>query len=462
MDIDGNPHPTYHQEAIIRLFRPVQLAGPVHSTEESEDYDEYMKNRIARLKERTRCTLSRAVRGVGAFERRLQANTDPQQSTSSSNTLQSNSNFLQSTTNTPQATSVAHTSQDTSTSSTLQISNFPQDTNTNSNSLQISNFLQETNTSSNSLQKDTSASQVPSSTCINQLLPLPSEDKTMTSLPSSIGSGTTIGSSSHVITPANTHDDTADAGTDLEHQSSSAHYHFKVDTTIVNGNTSKQVGIENEASQSSDVGSSGILELMEDEDELMDTVNAAPNAASDIDGVEREASVARDGDGVECEASVARNGVERVASVARDGAVSDGVEREDSVARDGVEREDSVARDGVEREASVARDGVEREASVARVGAVGDGVERVAGVAGRENIQAMLSSLVYSMGLGELENKEAISLWLNRTIIPRLDSAQQGTSLAKRWQLYEKEQTHYQDMQDKGRGVAPPKVSYTL
>ncbi len=146
----------------------------------------------------------------------------------------------------------------------------------------------------------------------------------MTSLPSSIGSGTTIGSSSHVITPANTHDDTADAGTDLEHQSSSAHYHFKVDTTIVNGNTSKQVGIENEASQSSDVGSSGILELMEDEDELMDTVNAAPNAASDIDGMEREASVARDGDGVECEASVARNGVERVASVARDGAVNFG------------------------------------------------------------------------------------------------------------------------------------------
>ena len=62
---------------------------------------------------------------------------------------------------------------------------------------------------------------------------------------------------------------------------------------------------------------------------------------------------------------------------------------------------------------------------------------------GSQNSQNMLSSLVYSLGLTEQETKQAISLWHNRTIVPPLDTADLGAVWAKRRQLYKQEEDNF-------------------
>ena len=61
----------------------------------------------------------------------------------------------------------------------------------------------------------------------------------------------------------------------------------------------------------------------------------------------------------------------------------------------------------------------------------------------QHNMQNMLSSIVYSLGLNETETKQMISLWINRTIIPHLGYTQIGHELAKRKQLYLEEQQNH-------------------
>ena len=94
---------------------------------------------------------------------------------------------------------------------------------------------------------------------------------------------------------------------------------------------------------------------------------------------------------------------------------------------------------------------------------VGGGpVEVVDVVGGRlegENIQNMLSSLIYTLGLNEMETKQAISLWQNRTIIRPLDSAHIGADHARRRQLYEEEEALYLLQVRRGRENAPSRVS---
>lgn len=53
----------------------------------------------------------------------------------------------------------------------------------------------------------------------------------------------------------------------------------------------------------------------------------------------------------------------------------------------------------------------------------GDEVDVMEDEAAPGNIQNMLSSIVYSLGLTEEEARDAISMWHSRTIIPQLDSA---------------------------------------
>lgn len=50
VDIDGHAHPARYQEAIVRLIKPVKLDKQERRVEESEDYDEYMKKRLAQVK----------------------------------------------------------------------------------------------------------------------------------------------------------------------------------------------------------------------------------------------------------------------------------------------------------------------------------------------------------------------------------------------------------------------------
>ena len=61
-----------------------------------------------------------------------------------------------------------------------------------------------------------------------------------------------------------------------------------------------------------------------------------------------------------------------------------------------------------------------------------------------QNIQNMLSSLVYSLGLNEMETKRIISLWHNRTIVPPLDPAHLSQELARRDHLYWKEHENFE------------------
>ena len=61
-----------------------------------------------------------------------------------------------------------------------------------------------------------------------------------------------------------------------------------------------------------------------------------------------------------------------------------------------------------------------------------------------QNVQNMMSSLVYSLGLNELETKQIISLWHNRTIIPPLDPAHLSHELKKRTQFFAEEHRHYE------------------
>ena len=66
-----------------------------------------------------------------------------------------------------------------------------------------------------------------------------------------------------------------------------------------------------------------------------------------------------------------------------------------------------------------------------------------------QDSQNMLSSLVYSLGLTEHETKQAISLWHNRTIIPQLDQADLSAELANRRQLYQEEQENFEEQSRK-------------
>lgn len=61
-----------------------------------------------------------------------------------------------------------------------------------------------------------------------------------------------------------------------------------------------------------------------------------------------------------------------------------------------------------------------------------------------QNIQNMLSSLVYSLGLNEVETKQVISLWHNRVVIPPLDSAFLSAELAKREQFFREEHENFE------------------
>ena len=75
---------------------------------------------------------------------------------------------------------------------------------------------------------------------------------------------------------------------------------------------------------------------------------------------------------------------------------------------------------------------------------------------GSQDSQNMLSSLVYSLGLTEHETKQAISLWHNRTIIPQLDSADLSAELAKRRQLYQEEQENFEEQSRKAELLELP------
>lgn len=61
-----------------------------------------------------------------------------------------------------------------------------------------------------------------------------------------------------------------------------------------------------------------------------------------------------------------------------------------------------------------------------------------------QNVHNMLSSLVYSLGLNEMETKRLVSLWHNRVIIPPLGHAQLSHELAKRQQLFQEEEQNFE------------------
>ena len=61
------------------------------------------------------------------------------------------------------------------------------------------------------------------------------------------------------------------------------------------------------------------------------------------------------------------------------------------------------------------------------------------------DVRNMLFSLVGSLGLGEAEQKQAISLWHNRVIVPSLDVATLSSEEARRRELYQKEERRWEE-----------------
>ena len=59
------------------------------------------------------------------------------------------------------------------------------------------------------------------------------------------------------------------------------------------------------------------------------------------------------------------------------------------------------------------------------------------------DVRNMLFSLVGSLGLGEAEQKQAISLWHNRVIVPSLDIATLSSEEARRRELYQEEERRW-------------------
>ncbi len=70
---------------------------------------------------------------------------------------------------------------------------------------------------------------------------------------------------------------------------------------------------------------------------------------------------------------------------------------------------------------------------------------------GSQNIRNMLSSLVYSLGLSEVETKKLVALWHNRVIIPPLGHTQLVQDLARRQELYQQEHAHFEKENEKAR-----------
>ncbi len=58
--------------------------------------------------------------------------------------------------------------------------------------------------------------------------------------------------------------------------------------------------------------------------------------------------------------------------------------------------------------------------------------------------QNMLSSLAYSLGLNEVETKQIISLWHNRTVVPPLDPAHLSAELARRAHFFTQEHNNFE------------------
>lgn len=77
-----------------------------------------------------------------------------------------------------------------------------------------------------------------------------------------------------------------------------------------------------------------------------------------------------------------------------------------------------------------------------------------------DNIRNMLSSLVYSLGLGEMEEKEAISLWHNRVIVPSLDVAILSSEEARRRELCQQEERCWEEEKQRAsRTLTPVRIA---
>ncbi len=468
VNIDGDPYPSNYQEALVKLFRPAQLAvRSDHTTgEDSNDYDEYMKNHIAKMKKRI---LSRAL------ETSLLSSTDPQLSSFSQRS--------------PEAEVVCH-KQDIS-----------------SDSLQMDTSKSELTSSSvnQSINENNHKPKLAGACLVNTLAANSLSDSVLEG--DTVGDGANLTASTSypfkvIATVVN-----GDSSKQFCIQSESLQPSLQqvkeecepMDTVEASpaGTVKAWAGLAVESHENVKDTISKVCEDMEcmtnkAQDDVADqtVVGAEDICVADTTGsAEDVVGGAIDGDVVEGDIvknSVVESGAVEsgaVKSDAVDGAKGvvvdyiesyavagvvvgaiDNVEHADGEDRDCVEHVDDEDPDGVEH-VDEDRDGVERvdenRDDVERVGGEDrDGVERVGGedrVQG-ENIQAMLSSLVYSLGLGEQESQEAISLWLNRTIIPRLDSSKLSSSLSRRWHLYVEECTHYQAMLDRGSEVASAEV----
>ena len=50
VNIDGHAHPACYQEALLRQVRPVEQVKQERTAEEMDDYDEYMKKHLLKVK----------------------------------------------------------------------------------------------------------------------------------------------------------------------------------------------------------------------------------------------------------------------------------------------------------------------------------------------------------------------------------------------------------------------------
>ena len=85
VDIDGNAHPAHYQEAILRLIRPTKQVKPDEAADEVDDYDEYLRCRLARVRQQS-FGFDHARTSLSSRPPKTQANHDPSSEGTFSNT----------------------------------------------------------------------------------------------------------------------------------------------------------------------------------------------------------------------------------------------------------------------------------------------------------------------------------------------------------------------------------------
>lgn len=425
VNIDGNAHPLRYQEAILRLIRPVKQVKSDTTGEDLEDYDEYMKKHLAKVKQQ----------GFGFSRAKISTNSN----------LQSQ----------PQA---------------LGISNCPEES---------SNPLEGTTATALSNEAITQG---------NGAITQGNEAITQGSSASILNQQATVGAFSEPTTPLDSsiHQD---ANTSQNNSRLSSNHDSSVYLAAEHSYAGSQTKDASRNATGSGLQSRGSQFLSPVQSQRM-VVAVVMDRGKEESGREAQAveSVSRTGmdsgnssivENVQCEVGGEAASSELSADIADETEPGSG-EQQGTGEGDG--RHFSIARRLRTRARGGSADSSSRPSGATansspppppppplagadtNGGPTADNEEPIVNVTDNDvssdNIRNMLSSLVYSLGLGEMEEKEAISLWHNRVIVPSLDVAILSSEEARRRELCQQEERCWEEENKRvSRTLTPVRIA---